>query len=134
MPVCRNGRRGRLKICCGQPRVGSSPTAGSYFFNFLKRKHEKLCFFFLFKILFQKRQHSFFCIAFFMYKIILILLFCLQWLNIKAYFNTRCFNLFILIKFLKYTSCYRASVLYIRIHQKNDILATTVLCPGVYGT
>ena len=24
--VCRNGRRGRLKICCGQPRVGSSPT------------------------------------------------------------------------------------------------------------
>ena len=28
MPACRNGRRGRLKICCGQPRVGSSPTAG----------------------------------------------------------------------------------------------------------
>ena len=26
MLVCRNGRRGRLKICCGQPRVGSSPT------------------------------------------------------------------------------------------------------------
>ena len=26
MPACRNGRRGRLKICCGQPRVGSSPT------------------------------------------------------------------------------------------------------------
>lgn len=30
MPACRNGRRGRLKICCGQPRVGSSPTAGIY--------------------------------------------------------------------------------------------------------
>ena len=29
MPACRNGRRGRLKICCGQPRVGSSPTAGT---------------------------------------------------------------------------------------------------------
>ena len=28
MPACRNGRRGRLKICCGQPRVGSSPTVG----------------------------------------------------------------------------------------------------------
>ena len=27
-PACRNGRRGRLKICCGQPRAGSSPTAG----------------------------------------------------------------------------------------------------------
>ena len=29
-PACRNGRRGRLKICCGQPRVGSSPTAGTF--------------------------------------------------------------------------------------------------------
>ena len=29
MPACRNGRRGRLKICCGQPRAGSSPAAGS---------------------------------------------------------------------------------------------------------
>ena len=29
MPACRNGRRGRLKICCGQPRMGSSPIAGS---------------------------------------------------------------------------------------------------------
>ena len=28
-PACRNGRRGRLKICCGQPRAGSSPAAGS---------------------------------------------------------------------------------------------------------
>ena len=28
MPACRNGRRGRLKICCGQPRAGSSPAAG----------------------------------------------------------------------------------------------------------
>ena len=28
MPACRNGRRGRLKICCRQLRVGSSPTAG----------------------------------------------------------------------------------------------------------
>ena len=28
-PACRNGRRGRLKICCGQPRMGSSPIAGS---------------------------------------------------------------------------------------------------------
>ena len=28
MPACRNGRRGRLKICCGQPRMGSSPIAG----------------------------------------------------------------------------------------------------------
>ena len=27
-PACRNGRRGRLKICCGQPRAGSSPAAG----------------------------------------------------------------------------------------------------------
>ncbi len=27
-PACRNGRRGRLKICCGQPRMGSSPIAG----------------------------------------------------------------------------------------------------------
>ena len=27
-PVCRNGRRGRLKIFCGQLRVGSSPTTG----------------------------------------------------------------------------------------------------------
>ena len=30
MPACRNGRRGRLKICCGQPRMGSSPIAGSF--------------------------------------------------------------------------------------------------------
>ncbi len=30
LPACRNGRRGRLKICCGQPRMGSSPIAGSY--------------------------------------------------------------------------------------------------------
>ncbi len=29
LPACRNGRRGRLKICCGQPRAGSSPAAGS---------------------------------------------------------------------------------------------------------
>ena len=29
LPACRNGRRGRLKICCGQPRMGSSPIAGS---------------------------------------------------------------------------------------------------------
>ena len=29
LPVCRNGRRGRLKICCRQLRVGSSPTTGS---------------------------------------------------------------------------------------------------------
>ena len=28
-PACRNGRRGRLKICCGQPRAGSSPAAGT---------------------------------------------------------------------------------------------------------
>lgn len=28
-PACRNGRRGRLKICCGQPRMGSSPIAGT---------------------------------------------------------------------------------------------------------
>ena len=27
-PACRNGRRGRLKICWGQPRAGSSPAAG----------------------------------------------------------------------------------------------------------
>ena len=33
MPACRNGRRGRLKICCGQPRVGSSPTAGTLYIN-----------------------------------------------------------------------------------------------------
>lgn len=30
MPACRNGRRGRLKICCRQLRVGSSPTAGTF--------------------------------------------------------------------------------------------------------
>ena len=30
-PACRNGRRGRLKICCGQPRMGSSPIAGSFY-------------------------------------------------------------------------------------------------------
>ena len=30
LPACRNGRRGRLKICCGQPRMGSSPIAGSF--------------------------------------------------------------------------------------------------------
>lgn len=30
MPACRNGRRGRLKICCRQLRVGSSPTAGNF--------------------------------------------------------------------------------------------------------
>ncbi len=29
MPVCRNGRRGRLKICCMRVRVGSSPTTGT---------------------------------------------------------------------------------------------------------
>ena len=29
-PMCRNGRRGRLKICCRQLRVGSSPTAGTF--------------------------------------------------------------------------------------------------------
>ena len=29
-PACRNGRRGRLKICCRQLRVGSSPTAGTF--------------------------------------------------------------------------------------------------------
>ena len=29
MPVCRNGRRDRLKICCQQWRVGSSPTTGT---------------------------------------------------------------------------------------------------------
>ena len=28
-PVCRNGRRGRLKIFCGQPRGGSSPFTGT---------------------------------------------------------------------------------------------------------
>ena len=28
-PMCRNGRRGRLKICCRQLRVGSSPTIGT---------------------------------------------------------------------------------------------------------
>ena len=27
-PACRNGRRGRLKICCWQQRAGSSPAAG----------------------------------------------------------------------------------------------------------
>ena len=27
-PTCRNGRRCRLKICCSQGRVGSSPTVG----------------------------------------------------------------------------------------------------------
>ena len=27
--MCRNGRRGRLKICCRQLRVGSSPTIGT---------------------------------------------------------------------------------------------------------
>ena len=27
-PACRNGRRGRLKICCWQQRMGSSPIAG----------------------------------------------------------------------------------------------------------
>ncbi len=29
LPVCRNGRRDRLKICCPQGRVGSSPTTGT---------------------------------------------------------------------------------------------------------
>lgn len=29
MPACRNGRRGRLKICWWQHRMGSSPIAGS---------------------------------------------------------------------------------------------------------
>ena len=32
-PACRNGRRGRLKICCGQPRAGSSPAAGIKIFS-----------------------------------------------------------------------------------------------------
>ena len=28
LPACRNGRRGRLKICCVHARAGSSPAAG----------------------------------------------------------------------------------------------------------
>ena len=36
VPACRNGRRGRLKICCGQPRAGSSPAAGTTNFSEIK--------------------------------------------------------------------------------------------------
>lgn len=61
MPACRNGRRGRLKICCGQPRAGSSPAAGSlsmalksfYFkgFNAFSFKKSLITFDYLFKII-----------------------------------------------------------------------------------
>lgn len=44
-PACRNGRRGRLKICCGQPRMGSSPIAGS-FIIFLEKHLYMVSFFF----------------------------------------------------------------------------------------
>lgn len=56
MPACRNGRRGRLKICCRQLRVGSSPTIGTktllqiakafFFTNFIEMrdKHSEMCY------------------------------------------------------------------------------------------
>ena len=56
MPVCRNGRRDRLKICCQQWRVGSSPTTGT------KKKRQfstEDCRFFLFSSLFSFRSSLF---------------------------------------------------------------------------
>ncbi len=55
MPVCRNGRRGRLKICCQQWRVGSSPTTGTK----IDRTGQKSCRFFYFKkVLLLFRQYN----------------------------------------------------------------------------
>ena len=45
MPACRNGRLGRLKICCGQPRMGSSPIAGSKKAEIFRKKRRILAFF-----------------------------------------------------------------------------------------
>jgi hypothetical protein len=36
-PLWRNGRRGRLKICCSQGRGGSSPSRGTKVFKYLCR-------------------------------------------------------------------------------------------------
>ena len=43
LPGWRNGRRGRLKICCPQGRVGSIPTPGTK-----RNKSRDLFFFFVF--------------------------------------------------------------------------------------
>lgn len=39
MLVCRNGRRGRVKICCPYGRMGSSPITSTILLNGVEDKH-----------------------------------------------------------------------------------------------